>query len=264
VGYWELPGVHNLQQLSWYDLQSNNLLMNAQNIATFDALAGMPYYGNNQPLQPGMMPEMMEEQFCCGLQQPQGLEDLRPPAEAPHDVRTLLYPQITPDNLPVVDMAALQSQKSHESSLCPFESSDDAATMSDYTALQRDGYTQFKPGKFPGLSMFGSTTDAFSAADTCTGVERTSKTDNLIQHGEVSAHTELATGIGKLRKIFGPSRPVSLPPPRRGGRKGPLTVEDKAIRKRARQQGACIRCRQTKKMVFATTIFLRLLTETNF
>ncbi|KAL2844336.1 hypothetical protein BJY01DRAFT_214971 [Aspergillus pseudoustus] len=247
VGYWELPEAHNLQQVSWYDPRSNNLLMNGQNIATFDALAGMPYYGNNQPLQPGMMPEMMEEQFCCGLQQPQALEGLRPPAEAQHDVETLLYPQITPDNLPVADMASLQSQKFHQNSLCPFEYSNDARMTSDYTALQRDGYTQFNPGEFPGLSMFGSITDAFLAADTSTEFERTSKTENSIQHGEVSAHTELATGVGKLRKNFGPSRPVSLPPPRRGGRKGPLTVEEKTIRKRTRQQGACIRCRQTKK-----------------
>jgi hypothetical protein len=53
------------------------------------------------------------------------------------------------------------------------------------------------------------------------------------------------------KPIFGPTRPISLPPARRGGRKGPLTAEAKVLRKEARQKGACIRCRSFGKPVRA-------------
>ena len=48
---------------------------------------------------------------------------------------------------------------------------------------------------------------------------------------------------------FGPSRMVSLPPARKGGRKGPLSVEELKKRREARKQGVCIRCRQVKEKV---------------
>jgi len=67
-----------------------------------------------------------------------------------------------------------------------------------------------------------------------------------LQHSE----TDIASKVKNSRPIdagskpfFGPTRPISLPPARRGGRKGPLTAEAKVLRKEARQKGACIRCR---------------------
>ncbi|KAE9364286.1 hypothetical protein N431DRAFT_488875, partial [Stipitochalara longipes BDJ] len=47
-------------------------------------------------------------------------------------------------------------------------------------------------------------------------------------------------------KPFGPSRPISLPPARRGGKKGPLSVEGLQKRRESRKQGVCIRCRRWK------------------
>jgi hypothetical protein len=52
-----------------------------------------------------------------------------------------------------------------------------------------------------------------------------------------------------LRPTFGPSRPISLPPARKGGRKGPLSAEEKKQTRESRKQGICIRCRKTKVKV---------------
>lgn len=51
------------------------------------------------------------------------------------------------------------------------------------------------------------------------------------------------------RVLFGPSRPVSLPKARRGGRKGPLTAQEKSARREIRKRGSCIRCRKSKEKV---------------
>jgi hypothetical protein len=48
---------------------------------------------------------------------------------------------------------------------------------------------------------------------------------------------------------FGPSRPVSLPPARKGGKKGPLSLKELEKRREARRQGVCIRCRNIKEKV---------------
>jgi hypothetical protein len=51
------------------------------------------------------------------------------------------------------------------------------------------------------------------------------------------------------RTKFGPSRPVLLSPARRGGRKRPLSAEEKKRRKESRKHGICIRCRNMKTRV---------------
>ncbi len=56
----------------------------------------------------------------------------------------------------------------------------------------------------------------------------------------------------KPSNAFGPSRPISLPPARRGGRKGPLSAEALKRRRESRKQGVCIRCRKMKKEVSST------------
>lgn len=53
----------------------------------------------------------------------------------------------------------------------------------------------------------------------------------------------------KSRTPFGPSRPVSLRPARRGGRRGSLSSKELEERREARRQGACLRCRKTKEKV---------------
>ncbi|KAL4786483.1 hypothetical protein BJX76DRAFT_355030 [Aspergillus varians] len=168
VGDWELPGGRNFPQFSWDERLSNDFdgdsWMEAQNITTSDALAAMPCYDSNQPLQPGMIPETMAEQFC-GLQQPPALEDLGPSIEVPHDVETLLRPQVSLESLNCVGMASSWREKVHESSLCPLESSIDATT-SDYAAPQRDISSTFMFEEPGGLSMLGATTDVFLAAET--------------------------------------------------------------------------------------------------
>jgi hypothetical protein len=55
--------------------------------------------------------------------------------------------------------------------------------------------------------------------------------------------------IGAPAKPFGPSRPFSIPPARKGGRKGPLSVEELKRRRESRKQGVCIRCRRLKSKV---------------
>lgn len=59
---------------------------------------------------------------------------------------------------------------------------------------------------------------------------------------------EMANRPGvRSRPIFGPSRPIkSMPPARKGGRRGPLSAWQRAERKRAKMQGICIRCRKMK------------------
>jgi len=51
------------------------------------------------------------------------------------------------------------------------------------------------------------------------------------------------------RPRFGPSRPVSLLPARKGGRKGALSAQEKKQTREARKQGICIRCRKIKVKV---------------
>jgi hypothetical protein len=49
------------------------------------------------------------------------------------------------------------------------------------------------------------------------------------------------------RRLFGPPRTIkTLPPPRRGGRRGPLSASQLDQRRRAKKQGICIRCRKLK------------------
>jgi hypothetical protein len=49
------------------------------------------------------------------------------------------------------------------------------------------------------------------------------------------------------RRLFSPPRIIkTLPPPRRGGRRGPLSISQLDQRKRAKKQGICIRCRKLK------------------
>ncbi len=52
-----------------------------------------------------------------------------------------------------------------------------------------------------------------------------------------------------LPKSFGPSRPISLPPARRGGRKGKLSTSELKALRESRKQGVCIRCRKMKEKV---------------
>ena len=52
-------------------------------------------------------------------------------------------------------------------------------------------------------------------------------------------------------KPFGPSQPISLPLARKGGRKGPLSVEELQKRRESRKQGVCIRCRRLKQKVIS-------------
>jgi len=51
------------------------------------------------------------------------------------------------------------------------------------------------------------------------------------------------------RPRFGPSRPVSLLPARKGGRKSALSAQEKEQAREARKQGICIRCRKIKVKV---------------
>ncbi|KAH7179870.1 uncharacterized protein B0J16DRAFT_403176 [Fusarium flagelliforme] len=46
---------------------------------------------------------------------------------------------------------------------------------------------------------------------------------------------------------FRPVRPVTLPPLRRGGNKGPLSAQERRARKEVRRRGVCIRCRRLKE-----------------
>jgi hypothetical protein len=57
------------------------------------------------------------------------------------------------------------------------------------------------------------------------------------------------TQARKRARVFGPSRPVSLPPARKGGRKGALSKEELEKRRESRRAGVCIRCRQIKSKV---------------
>jgi hypothetical protein len=50
-------------------------------------------------------------------------------------------------------------------------------------------------------------------------------------------------------KSFGPSRPILLPPARKGGRKGRLSRSELENLRESRKQGVCIRCRKMKDKV---------------
>lgn len=54
---------------------------------------------------------------------------------------------------------------------------------------------------------------------------------------------------------FRPVRPVTLPPLRRGGNKGPLSAQERRARKEVRRRGVCIRCRRLKEKVLPTEHF---------
>ncbi|KAH6957282.1 hypothetical protein DER45DRAFT_307318 [Fusarium avenaceum] len=78
-------------------------------------------------------------------------------------------------------------------------------------------------------------------------------TQELHPHGEPSlaiprAETHLPIVTAALQMgTLGPVRPVTLPPLRRGGKKGPLSAEERQARKAVRQRGVCIRCRRLKQ-----------------
>lgn len=58
------------------------------------------------------------------------------------------------------------------------------------------------------------------------------------------------------RSKLGPSRPISLPPARKGGRKGPLKPQEKTNRKEVRKRGSCMRCRKLKEKVKTRSKYL--------
>lgn len=68
----------------------------------------------------------------------------------------------------------------------------------------------------------------------------------------VSATPTQQANLSVARKMqattFGPLR-QSLPPARRGGRRGPLSAAERQARKEARKRGVCIRCRRLKQKV---------------
>lgn len=59
--------------------------------------------------------------------------------------------------------------------------------------------------------------------------------------------TVVHTSPPEPTKVVGLSRPVDLPPARKGGRRGRLSAWEKSAIKLARQAGICIRCRRHKK-----------------
>ncbi|KAI6750409.1 hypothetical protein HG530_014690 [Fusarium avenaceum] len=59
-------------------------------------------------------------------------------------------------------------------------------------------------------------------------------------------HLPIATAALAMGTL-GPVRPVTLPPLRRGGKKGPLSAEERQARKSVRRRGVCIRCRRLKQ-----------------
>lgn len=59
----------------------------------------------------------------------------------------------------------------------------------------------------------------------------------------------------RMKKLFGPSKLVSLPKRRTGGRKGPLTAQTRRDRKETRNQGVCMWCRKKKEKVMQNLEF---------
>ncbi|KAH7235480.1 hypothetical protein BKA59DRAFT_532877 [Fusarium tricinctum] len=59
-------------------------------------------------------------------------------------------------------------------------------------------------------------------------------------------HLPISTVALPLGTI-GPVLPVTLPPLRRGGKKGPLSAQERQARKQIRRRGVCIRCRRLKQ-----------------
>ncbi len=66
----------------------------------------------------------------------------------------------------------------------------------------------------------------------------------MYQPEKLNQPTAEPTRVISAARAFGPSRPVSLPPARRGGRKGALSKEELEKRRESRRAGVCIRCRQ--------------------
>lgn len=74
--------------------------------------------------------------------------------------------------------------------------------------------------------------------------------DDTVSMADASQHQESPLAAGaQPRRVFGPARPVTLPPARKGGRKGPLSLYEREMRRKARKQGVCIRCRRMKEKV---------------
>jgi hypothetical protein len=63
--------------------------------------------------------------------------------------------------------------------------------------------------------------------------------------------SNLSPTTGKRKAVgpIGPSREIYLPPKKKGGRRGPMTLEQRKNRKDMRGKGACIMCRTRKKKV---------------
>lgn len=80
-------------------------------------------------------------------------------------------------------------------------------------------------------------------------MEVTENSNNAMYRPDKSSQATEPFQAKGLVKTFGPSRPVSLPPARRGGRKSVLPLEKLKKRREARKQGVCIRCRQLKSQV---------------
>ena len=68
------------------------------------------------------------------------------------------------------------------------------------------------------------------------------------QPGELNRSAE-PTQARTGARVFGPSRPVSLLPARKGGRVGALSKKELQKRRESRRAGVCIRCRRTKSKV---------------
>lgn len=67
-------------------------------------------------------------------------------------------------------------------------------------------------------------------------------------------HLPIATAALPMGTL-GPVRPVTLPPLRRGGKKGPLSAQERQARKKVRRLGVCIRCRRLKQKVLPAKQF---------
>jgi hypothetical protein len=250
-----------------------NSEIGSNSITPHVSLFGMPYdysnhdlllsSGNYEPYEHMMSGQLGVEQLQLNHRPTTsfGVEDLQQVSGFQSGFSQLnpIYGSVPVDShLEIPSFPPLDLGRSSPSSFSPFDLS--AAATLGFSSIP-DPYVELSDQHIwgnmntqwgPSSSLeISSTTEAFNSVVQEQGSFQNPCT--ISENPETATKIQLSSADINLTdrspNSFGPSRMVSLPPARKGGRKGPLSVAELKKRREAKKQGVCIRCRQLKEKV---------------
>jgi len=258
----------------------------AENLNPYDPMELLPDYGYDRQMQLDtslMIPQERENLQQAPDPQPRSFS----PLEIPYESLDFNFPAADQEFTPLMHghSSILSSGNTPIPRTDGFNEfiSNDAPFLSDWTCSMGDvdmidtsftsGYACQPPSAMVGIDLLqrercviegdnvrnlsrvcrGGPTEDICSNDTS---KHYGETEEVVEVTEISNSIErfsnksTAPVISEgLKPLLGLAHPISLPRARTGGRKGPLSAQEREGRRESRKQGVCIRCRKMKEKV---------------